>query len=112
VAYVTFSRAAASDAKTRIVEVMKLHKHGGEENCITASTLHSCAMRLVKGGKGAMTNDHALQGIIAKEFSKDIENYLLPAMRHIIPINNNDRVLLKKLKRIERALREPVTIRV
>ena len=112
VAYVTFSRAAASDAKKRIVEMMKLHKQGGEGDCVTASTLHSCAMRLVKGGKGAMSNDHALQGIIAKEFSKDIDNYLLPAMRHIISINNNDRVLLKKLKRIERALREPVTIRV
>ena len=88
--------------------MMKLHEQGGEGDCVTASTLHSCAMRLVKGGKGAMSNDHALEGIIAKEFSRDMENYILPAMRHIISINYNDRILLKKLKRIERTMREPV----
>ncbi len=46
--------------------------------------LHSYAMHLVEGGKGVMTNDHALQGIIAKEFSNDIDSYLLLVIKHVI----------------------------
>lgn len=83
--YVTFVHALATNAKRHMLDMMKLHNHGGKERkaeCITASTLHSCAMQLVNidkkidetNIKKGITNDYALQGIIVKEFLQDIES--------------------------------------
>eukprot|EP00804_Cyclotella_cryptica_P009997 CCRYP_015421-RD/>CCRYP_015421-RD protein AED:0.11 eAED:0.14 QI:371/0.75/0.8/1/0.5/0.2/5/0/796 len=104
----------------RMLDMMSLHNHVGEaakaENCITASTLHSCAMQLVTRDnehdqdvmERGIVNDQALQGIIAKEFSRDIEHYLDPAIARLQSSKNQERDSPRELKGKERAMRELV----
>ena len=88
VTYVTYSRASATDAKTRILQTMHTHRVGegdGETTVngerITASTLHSCAMKLVARETDSdnlekgLTDDNGLKNLIRDQYKKEIEEY-------------------------------------
>lgn len=89
VTYVTFARASASDAKERILQMMKTHVDKAEKDigqCITASTIHSCAMQLVNDDNDIekrLTDDNGIQRIIEREYADEIKAYLDPALKRI-----------------------------
>lgn len=94
VTYVTFARASATDAKKRILEIIKTHsvgsadgKGGSSEHRITASTLHACAMQLVNNDEDdtekGLTDDSGIQHIIERVYAEDIKKYLGPALDRI-----------------------------
>lgn len=89
VTYVTYSRASATDAKTRILQTMHSH-HAGESDGektrvngerVTASTLHSCAMKLVARETDSdnlekgLTDDNGFKNLIRDQYKKEIEEY-------------------------------------
>jgi CRISPR/Cas system-associated endonuclease/helicase Cas3 len=113
VTYVTFTRASAEDAKKRILDMLKLHGHDeGVGDQITASTLHSCAMKLVSlednvtvldTDKG-ITSENGLENVIKTNFEREIEYYLEPALERI-DSSTNDK---KKVREMARGMREKV----
>mmetsp|Transcript_5128 Transcript_5128/g.10731 ORF Transcript_5128/g.10731 Transcript_5128/m.10731 type:complete len:1082 (-) Transcript_5128:667-3912(-) len=111
--YVTFSKASAKDAEERIMALMTEEKNQTStvnDAVITASTLHSCAMRALMGNDDhdedqdtRLLSDEALVKLFREEFDDEIGRYLAPAIRHI-----HDTVEPKKRKARERTLREQV----
>ena len=93
VTYVTYSKASATDAKERILQMMKIHagEDDKQEQRITASTLHSCAMKLVAAQEGEngeevekkLIDDTALKRLIAKQYEVEIKDYMDPALRWV-----------------------------
>ena len=85
--YVTYSRASANDAQDRMQAVLdKEHK-----GCVAASTLHSCAMRLLnlepleeqeeEGGR--VLDDVSFQNWMKEQWGEDLEEYIEQAVHHV-----------------------------
>jgi len=85
--YVTYSKASAVDAQTRIQALLPNDK----KSYINASTLHSCAMRILSNQppesemdeqRGLIFEDK-FRKLIEEVCSENIENYLRDAYHHI-----------------------------
>ncbi|KAL7545669.1 hypothetical protein ACHAWF_009017 [Thalassiosira exigua] len=85
--YVTYSRAAAGDARERMDEFL-----GDGGRCrVSASTLHSCAMRLLgdegsdegEGEDRRVYDEHELQRLIKEKWEKELWEYVDPAIQHV-----------------------------
>lgn len=85
--YVTYSKASAVDAQTRIQALLPDYK----KSCIEASTLHSCVMRILSKHareneldeeRGVMFEDK-FRKLINEVCGKSIENYLEKAYDHV-----------------------------
>ena len=81
VIYVTFASAAAKDAKARMCAYLN---NTGQQNKVSASTLHSCAMRLLQNElpyeeeveDKRLLDDIQLKKFIAEKWNDAIEEYL------------------------------------
>jgi len=94
--YVTYNRAAAEDAQDRMEAVLD-EEHKG---CVKASTLHSCAMRLLQiesvdeegeaeGRK--LLQQTEFQNFITEHWSKAIDEYVQPAIKHIETLTHDNK---------------------
>ena len=105
--YVTYNKAAATDAQERMeASLDKDHQH-----CVNASTLHSCAMRLLSDEQEEIDNnlldDHRFQNYIKEHWGQaSITSYLQPALMHLRSISSEDSA--HKLESKERLLYEKV----
>mmetsp|Transcript_30586 Transcript_30586/g.64706 ORF Transcript_30586/g.64706 Transcript_30586/m.64706 type:complete len:1199 (+) Transcript_30586:90-3686(+) len=115
--YVTFSRASAKDAETRMKIVMlnndnqkeehKLHldmacvKEVKSVDKVNASTLHSCAMRLLQNEpnmndaeidkqKAGLLNDLAFQDLLKRQWGKDLDVYLERAVKNVTSLTKEE----------------------
>mmetsp|Transcript_18431 Transcript_18431/g.31190 ORF Transcript_18431/g.31190 Transcript_18431/m.31190 type:complete len:1010 (+) Transcript_18431:1561-4590(+) len=85
--YVTYSKASAVDAQTRIQALLPDDKKG----CIEASTLHSCAMRILSkqsleselDQEREIMFEDKFRKLIAEVCNDSIESYLSQAYHHI-----------------------------
>lgn len=94
ITYVTYSRASAQDAQGRMQAALDTE----HKNCVHASTLHSCAMRLLNNipldqgedDNKRVLDDHQFQNFLKKHWGGDIEDYLQPAIQHVRSTTNGD----------------------
>ena len=94
ITYVTYSRASAQDAQGRMQAALDTE----HKNFVQASTLHSCAMRLLNNiplDQGEDDNkhvldDHQFQNFLNDHWGGDIEDYLQPAIQHVHSTTNGD----------------------
>lgn len=83
--YVTYSKASAVDAQTRIQALLPDDKKA----CIHASTLHSCAMGILKGessdadAEKGLIFEEKFRDLIEQVCVKNIERYLQDAYHHM-----------------------------
>ena len=102
VTYVTYSKASAVDAQTRIQALLPDDK----KSCIDASTLHSCAMRILSNlpleseldeERGIMFEDK-FRKLIEEVCSDSIEKYLRAAYAHIQATTKSNEAGRKMMK--------------
>ena len=101
VTYVTYGLAAATDAKTRMCSYLN---NTGQQNKVSASTLHSCAMRLLQNELPCdeevedkrLLNDIQLKKFIAEKWNDAIEEYLRLAIDDARRKGRNVRLLYEK----------------
>lgn len=94
ITYVTYSRASAQDAQGRMQATLDTE----HKNCVHASTLHSCAMRLLNNipldqgedDNKRVLDDHQFQNFLKEHWGGDIEDYLQPAIQHVRSTTNGD----------------------
>ena len=88
--YLTFSKASANDAKSR----MQAALDDEHKSYVSASTLHSCAMRLLDNEPldeefgeeekdKAVLDELAFQGLIKRQWGEAIEEHVRPAVEHL-----------------------------
>lgn len=102
--YVTYSKASAVDAQTRIQALLPDDK----KSCIEASTLHSCAMRILS--KHALENqldeergimfEDKFRKLINEVCGKSIDNYLEKAYDHITLMDINKTNVGRKMRKM------------
>lgn len=102
--YVTYSKASAVDAQTRIQALLPDDK----KSCIEASTLHSCAMRILS--KHALENqldeergimfEDKFRKLINEVCGESIENYLGKAYDHVAKIDKNKTNVGRKMRKM------------
>ena len=104
--YVTYNKAAATDAQER----MEASLDKDHRRCVNASTLHSCAMRLLSDEQEEIDNnlldDHRFQNHIKEHWGQAINSYLQIASMHLRSISSEDSA--HKLESKERLLYEKV----
>lgn len=101
VKYVTFASAAAKDAKSRMCAYLNTN---GQQNKVSASTLHSCAMRLLYNEMPCdeevedkrLLDDIQLKKVIADKWNDAIEEYLRLAADDARRTGRNVRLLYEK----------------
>jgi hypothetical protein len=101
VQYVTYARAAARDAKSRMCAHLR---NTGQQNEVSASTLHSCAMRLVSNDLSdeeevedkRLLDDIQLKKLIGEKWNDAIEEYLKNAIDDARRKERNVRLLYEK----------------
>jgi len=101
VVYVTYGRAAAKDAKARMCAYLN---NTGQQNKVSASTLHSCAMRLLQNELPCdeevedkrLLDDIQLKKVIADKWNDAIEEYLRLAADNARRTGKNVRLLYEK----------------
>ena len=98
VTYVTYSKASAVDAQTRIQALLPDDK----KSCIEASTLHSCAMRILskqslEDEEREIMFEDKFRKLIAEVCGESIQSYLAEAYRHI---KKMDKLSGRKMKRM------------
>jgi len=102
--YVTYNKAAATDAQQR----MEASLDKDCRHCVNASTLHSCAMRLLSDEQEEIDNnlldENRFQNYIKEHWGPAINSYLQPASMHIRSISSEDSA--RKLESKERLLYE------
>jgi superfamily I DNA/RNA helicase len=88
VCYLTFSRAAAADAKDCMRAFLE---DDGMDGRVVASTMHSCAMRLLSDEPldeqeiedKRILDDIKLKKVIEENWGDAIDSYLKKAMEHV-----------------------------
>ena len=104
--YVTYNKAAATDAQQR----MEASLDKDRRHCVSAGTLHSCAMRLLLDEQEETNNklldEHQFQNYIKEHWKAAINDYLQPALVHLRSISSEDSA--HKLKSKERLMYEKV----
>ncbi len=102
--YVTYSKASAVDAQTRIQTLLPDDK----KSCIEASTLHSCAMRILS--KRALENqldeergimfEDKFRKLINEVCGKSVENYLEKAYDHVAKMDKDKSNVGRRMRKM------------
>ena len=103
VTYVTFSKASAVDAEERIQALLPPDK----KSLIQASTLHSCAMRILSNQPvenepnemGNLVHDDKFRKLIEKVCGRSIDNYLHRAYEHMRAVSKTKKEESRKMKK-------------
>jgi len=118
--YVTYTRASAKDAQERMRAVLYNEHH---QHCVNASTLHSCAMRLLQAElwqhgpdeefgeeeevKRVLLDEHAFKDLLKENWGESLNAFIAPALNHIRSnIKQDDKKANRTLDRMEKMLFE------